>query len=125
MKDALKLPPLGAERELQQLEQERKKSGDKRLHKPEKGVYKCKQCERTYLSYPALYTHCKIKHPIARSAKGLAKPSNRGRPRKTVSPVLTLADSRGRQAVALRISLQAGRTHGRTDVCAERVCKSL
>jgi hypothetical protein len=35
---------------------------DERIHKPDQGVYKCTQCERTYLSYPALYTHTKIKH---------------------------------------------------------------
>jgi hypothetical protein len=46
--------------------------------------YKCAQCDKTYLSYPALYTHIKTKHsnhgdtPIT-SARG------RGRPRKNVN----------------------------------------
>ena len=48
--------------------------------------YKCKQCERTYLSYPALYTHIKTKHasttePPATTGRG------RGRPKKTVPAI--------------------------------------
>lgn len=46
--------------------------------------YKCNQCERTYLSYPALYTHIKTKH----SAQGEAPMTSgrgRGRPKKNVA----------------------------------------
>eukprot|EP00826_Nyctotherus_ovalis_P045439 TRINITY_DN5033_c0_g3_i4.p1 TRINITY_DN5033_c0_g3~~TRINITY_DN5033_c0_g3_i4.p1 ORF type:complete len:262 (+),score=40.10 TRINITY_DN5033_c0_g3_i4:554-1339(+) len=40
--------------------------------------FKCRQCNKSYLSYPALYTHSKTKHPAGlSSAKNL-----RGRPRK-------------------------------------------
>jgi hypothetical protein len=51
--------------------------------------FKCKQCERTYLSYPALYTHIKTKHasttePPATTGRG------RGRPKKAVAPSLLL-----------------------------------
>jgi len=45
--------------------------------------YKCTQCERTYLSYPALYTHIKTKH----SSQGdtpLTSGRGRGRPKKNV-----------------------------------------
>ena len=71
------------------------KKNSKRVHKPSKGVYKCTKCERTYLSYPALYTHIKLKHPILTQAQGSVK-SNRGRPRKNVNLIsfynLTIID---------------------------------
>lgn len=35
--------------------------------------FKCNLCEKSYLSYPALYTHKKTKHPDADS--GTPKPS--------------------------------------------------
>ena len=48
--------------------------------------FKCQQCERTYLSYPALYTHIKTKHP----SSGEMLSSNgrgRGRPKKIVRKI--------------------------------------
>lgn len=60
-----------------------RKSG-KRIHKQSKDIYKCTKCERTYLSYPALYTHVKLKHPIIQE-QNVAGKTNRGRPRKTVN----------------------------------------
>lgn len=56
---------------------------DKLSHKKENGVYKCHKCERTYLSYPALYTHNKLKHPTAQ-LNANTKTTNRGRPKKNV-----------------------------------------
>ncbi len=64
-----------------------KKSDNKQSHKRDHGVYKCTKCERTYLSYPALYTHMKIKHPQPKSANPAAKTTNRGRPKKNVIPL--------------------------------------
>ena len=49
--------------------------------------YKCNYCEKSYLSYPALYTHMKQKH----ASDGQRPPLNgrgRGRPRKTVSLII-------------------------------------
>lgn len=46
--------------------------------------YKCSQCEKTYLSYPALYTHIKTKH----SNKGdtpITSVRGRGRPKKNTN----------------------------------------
>lgn len=37
--------------------QQRKKNTDK-----EDGEWKCLECCKSYLSYPAFYTHCKTKH---------------------------------------------------------------
>ena len=59
------------------------KKTDKLSHKKENGVYRCHKCERTYLSYPALYTHNKIKHPPSQGGS-TSKLSNRGRPKKNV-----------------------------------------
>lgn len=28
----------------------------------EDGEWKCLECQKSYLSYPAFYTHCKTKH---------------------------------------------------------------
>eukprot|EP00826_Nyctotherus_ovalis_P024033 TRINITY_DN1852_c0_g1_i8.p1 TRINITY_DN1852_c0_g1~~TRINITY_DN1852_c0_g1_i8.p1 ORF type:complete len:447 (+),score=130.68 TRINITY_DN1852_c0_g1_i8:196-1536(+) len=50
-------------------------------HRKENGVYKCHKCERTYLSYPALYTHNKLKHPTPQLSSS-TKTTNRGRPKK-------------------------------------------
>ena len=46
--------------------------------------YKCNQCERTYLSYPALYTHIKTKHST-QGETPLTSGRGRGRPKKNVS----------------------------------------
>ena len=63
---------------------------DNKINEPEKisrkkehGVYRCHKCDRTYLSYPALYTHNKLKHP-SNSEPVDKKPTNRGRPKKNV-----------------------------------------
>ena len=51
-------------------------------------VHKCSFCHKTYLSYPALYTHLKNKHvgpdgyPVATISAG----RGRGRPKKTMGP---------------------------------------
>lgn len=50
--------------------------------------FKCSFCEKTYLSYPALYTHMKHKHSTGADGEARAPPNTgrgRGRPRKNVS----------------------------------------
>lgn len=54
-------------------------------NEPEGRNYKCKQCDRTYLSYPALYTHIKTKH-TAPGVGSLHTGRGRGRPKKSVRP---------------------------------------
>ena len=51
----------------------------KRATKKESDVrnFKCPQCDKSYLSYPALYTHCKQKHNTNNHSG-----RNRGRPKK-------------------------------------------
>ena len=51
----------------------------KRATKKESDVrnFKCTQCDKSYLSYPALYTHCKQKHNTNNHSG-----RNRGRPKK-------------------------------------------
>lgn len=47
--------------------------------------FKCKYCEKTYLSYPALYTHMKQKHSKGPDGELRNPPTSgrgRGRPRK-------------------------------------------
>ena len=46
--------------------------------------YKCTQCERTYLSYPALYTHIKTKHS-SQGETPLTSGRGRGRPKKNLT----------------------------------------
>jgi len=46
--------------------------------------YKCNQCDRTYLSYPALYTHIKTKHSSQGEAP-LTSGRGRGRPKKNLA----------------------------------------
>eukprot|EP01022_Parablepharisma_sp_SALTPOND_P013627 TRINITY_DN182_c0_g2_i1.p1 TRINITY_DN182_c0_g2~~TRINITY_DN182_c0_g2_i1.p1 ORF type:complete len:427 (+),score=53.64 TRINITY_DN182_c0_g2_i1:1754-3034(+) len=46
--------------------------------------YKCNQCERTYLSYPALYTHIKTKHSTQGEAP-MTSGRGRGRPKKNLA----------------------------------------
>lgn len=51
--------------------------------------HRCKYCDKTYLSYPALYTHVKQKHSTGPDGEQRAPPTSgrgRGRPRKNVSP---------------------------------------
>ena len=50
--------------------------------------FKCNYCVKTYLSYPALYTHIKQKHSKGPDGETRAPPTSgrgRGRPRKNVS----------------------------------------
>ena len=51
----------------------------KRATKKESDIrnFKCSQCDKSYLSYPALYTHCKQKHNTNNHSG-----RNRGRPKK-------------------------------------------
>jgi hypothetical protein len=47
--------------------------------------FKCKYCDKTYLSYPALYTHMKQKHSTGPDGEQRNPPTSgrgRGRPRK-------------------------------------------
>ena len=51
--------------------------------KKEKGrVYKCTKCDKNYLSYPALYTHTKLKHLQRGDTPSITNGRMRGRPRK-------------------------------------------
>ena len=43
-------------------EEESKKGHRRSKNDTEGRTYKCKQCGQSYLSYPALYTHCKTRH---------------------------------------------------------------
>ena len=54
--------------------------------------WNCSICTKTYLSYPALYTHMKTKHTVGPDGEARAPPTSgrgRGRPRKHVSISLT------------------------------------
>ena len=58
-------------------EEESKKGHRRSKNDTEGRTYKCSQCGKSYLSYPALYTHCKTKHNTCNtSGRG------RGRPKK-------------------------------------------
>lgn len=55
--------------------------------------FKCKYCDKTYLSYPALYTHMKQKHSKGPDGEVRTPPTSgrgRGRPRKNVSALSSL-----------------------------------
>lgn len=57
--------------------------------------HKCKFCDKTYLSYPALYTHMKQKHSKGPDGEQRNPPTSgrgRGRPRKNVSLPLFFTD---------------------------------
>lgn len=58
----------------------------KRATKKESDIrnYKCSYCDKSYLSYPALYTHCKQKHNTNNHSG-----RNRGRPKKDQSEINT------------------------------------
>jgi len=50
--------------------------------------HKCSFCEKTYLSYPALYTHMKTKHakgPDGQPLIAINSGRGRGRPKKNAS----------------------------------------
>jgi len=78
-----KFPPLPSINNPPSAPNEETNNPDKLSHKKENGIYKCKKCERTYLSYPALYTHNKLKHPTPQLTSS-TKTTNRGRPKKNV-----------------------------------------
>lgn len=46
--------------------------------------YKCTQCDKNYLSYPALYTHIKTKHSV-RGETPITSVRGRGRPKKSTN----------------------------------------
>ena len=58
----------------------------KRATKKESDIrnFKCSQCDKSYLSYPALYTHCKQKHNTNNHSG-----RNRGRPKKEINESAT------------------------------------
>lgn len=45
-------------------------------------TFKCRHCNKTYLSYPALYTHMKTKHASPHDALPPGSGRSRGRPKK-------------------------------------------
>jgi hypothetical protein len=58
------------------------KEGNK--EQPEGRLYKCSKCDKTYLSYPALYTHTKLKHLQPGESPSITNGRMRGRPRKNI-----------------------------------------
>lgn len=66
------------------VEEESRKSHRRSKNDIEGRTYSCKHCDKSYLSYPALYTHCKQKHNTCNtSGRG------RGRPKKENTDVST------------------------------------
>ena len=68
---------------------EGKKKGKDRKSKCQKKVeeariYKCNKCNKSYLSYPALYTHTKLKHMNKGESTSITNGKMRGRPKKSV-----------------------------------------
>lgn len=64
------------------VEEESRKSHRRSKNDVEGRTYSCKHCDKSYLSYPALYTHCKQKHNTCNtSGRG------RGRPKKETTDV--------------------------------------
>jgi hypothetical protein len=63
---------------------------DKKKHKRTKGAteqekkYSCNACNKKYLSYPALYLHCKTKHGTRMPVQKDSVSKGRGRPKKKV-----------------------------------------
>ena len=56
----------------------------KKKEREDRRFYKCNKCGKTYLSYPALYTHTKIKHLQPGETPSITNGRMRGRPRKNV-----------------------------------------
>lgn len=50
--------------------------------------FECQHCNKTYLSYPALYTHMKTKHINPDEALPMGSGRSRGRPKKVLSPLV-------------------------------------
>jgi hypothetical protein len=62
-----------------------KDKNDKTKKKEDDGrFYKCAKCDKAYLSYPALYTHTKLKHIMSGEAPSITSGRMRGRPRKPI-----------------------------------------
>lgn len=84
----------------QDLAQNDKMKGKRRSkNEPEGRNYRCKQCDKTYLSYPALYTHIKTKH-VAPGTGSLHTGRGRGRPKKSVIHLIIInmsIDTTGRK----------------------------
>lgn len=60
-----------------------KNGKDRNNRKPDDArTYKCNKCSRSYLSYPALYTHTKLKHMYMGENSSITNGRMRGRPRK-------------------------------------------
>lgn len=55
-------------------------------------IYKCNKCSRSYLSYPALYTHTKLKHMYTGENASITNGRMRGRPRKLIVLLCYLLD---------------------------------
>jgi hypothetical protein len=53
--------------------------------KDDRRMYKCSRCGKSYLSYPALYTHTKIKHLQPGETPSITNGRMRGRPRKNMA----------------------------------------
>ncbi len=61
------------------------RSSRKAREDPDAGrLYKCSKCDKTYLSYPALYTHTKLKHLQPGETPSITNGRMRGRPRKNL-----------------------------------------
>jgi len=71
--------------------EEHKTTKDKGNRKSEDArTYKCNKCTRTYLSYPALYTHTKLKHMYIGENASITNGRMRGRPRKLLVTIINL-----------------------------------
>lgn len=69
------------------------KEANKDLDKsPKERVYKCNRCHKSYLSYPALYTHTKLKHVHAKDSSSITNGRMRGRPKKATVYLLVYLD---------------------------------
>ena len=65
-------------------EKHKEEAKDKDKNENETRLYKCSKCDKTYLSYPALYTHTKLKHLHPGESPSITNGRMRGRPRKNI-----------------------------------------
>eukprot|EP00826_Nyctotherus_ovalis_P006280 TRINITY_DN1146_c0_g1_i2.p1 TRINITY_DN1146_c0_g1~~TRINITY_DN1146_c0_g1_i2.p1 ORF type:complete len:133 (-),score=14.84 TRINITY_DN1146_c0_g1_i2:192-590(-) len=63
---------------------EKQQKKPKRRKPAEGRIYKCNKCSKAYLSYPALYTHTKIKHIYTKENTSITNGRMRGRPKKPI-----------------------------------------
>ena len=73
--------------EISQYRHDKKAKGKRRSKNDIEGrIFKCSHCDKTYLSYPALYTHIKTKHSNQNDGNtpSLHNGRGRGRPKKFV-----------------------------------------